>query len=97
MATIQTKSRPPELSPTPEEPRESDVDDNPRGALPRSKATFNLQERLLSCGSFDALIDNDDRMGRRPSTASLDADTSIREHPGDEAAKFSSLKRVLLP
>src|ERR1700721_915860 len=74
MTTNQIKSRAPDLFPTPEEPMEFEGDDKSRGAAfsrSRSGLNLHLQERLLSCGNFSALLDDEDRMGRRPSIGSL--------------------------
>ena len=98
MATNQTKSRVLELSPTPEEPLDPpDVDEKSRpGAFSRSRSALNLhlQERLLSCGNFGALLDDEDRLGRRPSLGSLSVDGSNRDRDSDDGGYFN-LKRVV--
>jgi hypothetical protein len=98
LATNQTKSRAPELSPTPEEPLDPpDVDEKSRpGAFSRSRSALNLhlQERLLSCGNFGALLDDEDRLGRRPSLGSLSVDGSNRDRDSDDGGYFN-LKRVV--
>jgi len=96
MAANTTKTRAPDLSPTPEEPVVPDVEDKSRGgAFSRSRSALNLhiQERLLSCGNFNALLDDEDRMGRRPSVGSLSVDGSMRDRDNDEGGYFS-LQRV---
>jgi hypothetical protein len=98
MATNQTKSRAPELSPTPEEPLDPpEADEKSRaGAFSRSRSGLNLhlQERLLSCGNFGALLDDEDRLGRRPSLGSLSVDGSNRDRDSDDGGYFN-LKRVV--
>jgi hypothetical protein len=97
MATNLTKSRPPDLSPTPEEPTESDSDDKSRvsnNSRTRTGLTMHLQERLLNCGTVGALLDDDDRMGRRPSVGSLSMDGSLRDRDSDDGGGYFNLKRV---
>lgn len=92
MAVNQTKARALDLSTTPEESVVSEIEDKSRGgAFSRSRSALNLhiQERLLSCGNFDALLDDDDRMGRRPSVGSLSVDGSTRHRDNDEGGYFS--------
>jgi hypothetical protein len=79
-----TKLRPPE---SPEEP-EPELEGLARTGVKRSKSGLSIEERLLGCGSYNALV-NDDRMGRRPSTCSLNGD-GISE----DAAGYFNLKRV---
>jgi len=72
-----------------------------RGAvLPNNRSGINLhlQERLLSCGNYTALLDDEDRMGRRPSVGSLSMDGgcgsgSARDREGDDGSYFN-IKRV---
>src|SRR5579859_7215124 len=72
-------------------------EDKARGGLvSRSRSALNLhiQERLLSCGTYGALMDDEDvaRMGRRPSLGSTSLDgSSIPE--SDEGGYFG-LRRV---
>ena|ERR1700731_1099018 len=98
MATNKTKSRAPDLSPTPEDPLDPpETDDKSRpGAFSRSRSALNLhlQERLLSCGNFGALLDNEDRLGRRPSVGSLSVDGSKGDRDSDDGGYFN-LKRVV--
>lgn len=71
-----------------------------RSGLPNSRSGLNLhlQERLLSCGNYGALLDDEDRMGRRPSVGSLSIDgagssVSARDRESDDGSYFS-IKRV---
>jgi hypothetical protein len=83
-------ARLPDLLPTPEEFSDpSDAEHRTgNGLLPRSRSGFNLHlhERLLTCGNQGAL-DQDPRMGRRPSVVSLSAGD-------DESSFFHVLRRV---
>jgi hypothetical protein len=91
-----SKSKEPDLSPAPEGVVESEGDERGRGILPpnRSGLNLHLQERLLSCGNFSALLDDDDRMGRRPSVQSLGMEsTSSRDRDNDDGGYFS-MRRV---
>jgi hypothetical protein len=91
------KSRAPELSSTPEEFVDEENGEKAQGgALPHNRSAFNLflQERLLSCGTHDALLDNEDRMGRRPSVGSLSVDgLSVRDRDSDDGGYFN-MRRV---
>ena len=96
MAVNQNKTRAPDLLSTPEETAMPEAEDKPKGgAFSRSRSALNLhiQERLLSCGNFNALLDDEDRMGRRPSVGSLSVDGSLRDCDKDEAGYFG-LQRV---
>jgi hypothetical protein len=54
---------------------------------------LHLQERLLSYGNYGAPLDNENRMGRRPSVGSLSIDgSSVRDRDSDEGSY--NLKRV---
>jgi hypothetical protein len=101
-----TKLKPPDLSPTPEETASMDGETldkttaMTRGGLPNSRSGLNLhlQERLLSCGNYGALLDDEDRMGRRPSVGSLSMDgagssVSARDRESDDGSYFN-IKRV---
>lgn len=92
MAANLTKSRAPDLSPTPEEPIEADTETF-RTSASRNRSGLNLQERLLACGNFNALLDIEDRMGRRPSTSSLGIEGSMKENAEEDHGYFN-LKRV---
>ena len=49
----------------------------------------------MSCGTHDALLDNEDRMGRRPSVGSLSVDgLSLRDRDSDDGGYFK-MKRVI--
>jgi len=72
-----------------------------RGVLPNNRSGLNLhlQERLLSCGNYGALLDEEDRMGRRPSVGSLSIDgggssVSTRDRESEDGSYFN-IKRVL--
>ena len=69
------KSKAPDLSPTPEEFVDSETDERAQygSGIPNNRSGFNLhlQERLLSCGNYGALLDNEDRMGRRPALLAM--------------------------
>lgn len=104
MAVNSTKFKPPDLSPTPEETSSMDGDTGDRttrsAVLPNNRSGLNLhlQERLLSCGNYTALLDDEDRMGRRPSVGSLSMDGgggsgSARDRESDDGSYFS-IKRV---
>jgi len=60
---------------------------------------LHLQERLLSCGNYSALLDDEERMGRRPSVGSLSMDGggggsgSGRDRESEDASYFN-IKRV---
>lgn len=92
------KSKAPDLSPTPEEFVDSETDERAQygGDIPHNRSGFNLhlQERLLSCGNYSALLDND-LMGRRPSVGSLSVDGSSVRDRDSEDGSYYSLKRVL--
>lgn len=92
------KSKAPDLSPTPEEFVDSEMVERAQygGDIPHNRSGFNLhlQERLLSCGNYSALLDNEVRMGRRPSVGSLSVDgSSVRDRDSDDGSYYS-LKRV---
>jgi len=92
------KSKAPDLSPTPEEFVHSETDERAQygGGIPNNRSGFNLhlQERLLSCGNYGALLDNEGRMGRRPSVGSLSVDgSSVRDRDSDDGS-YLGLKRV---
>jgi hypothetical protein len=93
MAGNQTKSKAPELSPTPEEHGESEGDESLRPTISRTRSGLSLQERILGCGSFGALLGTEGRMGRRPSTISLGPEGSAKER-GDDDGSYFNLKRV---
>ena len=96
MAVNQPKTKAADLSPTPEEPVVPEVEEKSRGgAFSRSRSALNLhiQEKLLSCGNFNALLDDEDRMRRRPSVGSLSVDGSMRDRDMDEGGYFG-LQRV---
>ena len=77
----------PDAAPTPEEAPL--VDDKARGSviLSRSGLNLHLQERLLNCGNFSTLKDDEDgRLSRRPSISS--ASSSIPERDSDDGGYF---------
>lgn len=91
------KSKAPDLSPTPEELVDSETNGEARygGGIPHNQSGFNLhlQERLLSYGNYGAPLDNENRMGRRPSVGSLSIDgSSVRDRDSDDGS--FNLKRV---
>jgi hypothetical protein len=66
----------------------------------RSGLNLHLQERLLSCGNYTALLDDEDRMGRRPSVGSLSMDGgrgsgSARDRDSEDGSYFN-IKRVCI-
>jgi len=63
--------------------------ENTNGGSGRSG--MNLQERLLSCGTFTALLDDDERVGRRPSITSVSTEGRDSSTP-DEG--YFHMKRV---
>lgn len=91
------KSKAPDLSPTPEEFVDSETGEKAHGSgLPHNRSGFNLhlQERLLGCGNHGALLDDEGRMGRRPSVGSLSVDgLSVRDRDSDYGG-FFGIKRV---
>ena|SRR5208282_5171909 len=92
------KSKAPDLLPTPEEFVDLETDERAQygGGVPHNRSGFNLhlEERLLSCGNYGALLDNEDRMGRRPSVGSLSVDgSSVRDRDSDDGG-YINLKRV---
>ena len=92
------KSKGPELSATPEESGDLETNEGTHiDGLPHNRSGFSLhlQERLLSCGNSDALLDNGNRSGRRPSVSSLSVDgVSGRDRDSDDGGYFG-IKRVV--
>jgi hypothetical protein len=91
------KSKAPDLSPTPEESVDSESDERTyAGGLPHNRSGFNLslQEKLLSYGNHESLLDDTSRMGRRPSVGSISVDgLPVRGRESDDGGYFS-MKRV---
>ena len=99
-----TKLKPLDLSTTPEEDTStmegSTYDRTTWGVVfpnNRSGLNLHLQERLLSCGNYSALLDDEERIGRRPSVGSLSIDGggsgSARDRASEDGNYFS-IKRV---
>jgi hypothetical protein len=90
------KSKAPDLSANPEEYVSPEVNDKPpgSGAVPQNR-NQHLQEKLLSGGNHTALLDNEDRMGRRPSVGSLNVDGSSVVSQETDDGGYYNMTRVL--